>query len=91
MSPFHWNRDPRPSIFATDSAFLANKSGKTQSQTSSEAVSRHIKATGRSPGSIRGLSDRGNLLIEEGENSRNRVNAKGGLRIEQSNRRRAKR
>lgn len=90
MNAFHWRDDPRPSIFATDPAFRANNSGKTQSQTSSEAVSRHMQATGRSPGSIRGISSRGNLLIEEGEYSRRRVNAKGDLRMEQSNRRRAR-
>lgn len=90
MNAFHWRNDPRPSIFATDPAFRANTSGKTQSQTSSEVVTRITEATGRSPGSIYHLSAKGNALVEEG-NHRRRVNAKGDLRMEQSNRRRAKR
>jgi hypothetical protein len=71
MNAFRWREDPRPSIFARDTHFTGNRSsGKTQSQTSSEAVQRFTKATGRSPGSIRGISSKGNLLIEEGENRR---------------------
>jgi len=57
---FDWRRDKRPSIFATDPAFTATKSGRTQAQASSEAgraiVERRTKQLGRSPGYIPGLS-----------------------------------
>lgn len=70
LSPFRWKENPRPSIFAGDSNFTGNKKGKTQSQVASEVVDRVTAQTGRNPGSIRGISSKGNLRIEESENAR---------------------
>lgn len=63
---FHWDTG-EPSIFASDPHFrAASTTGKSLSATASDAVSRHVAATGRSPGSINGLSNRGDDLIEQG-------------------------
>jgi hypothetical protein len=73
LSPFRWAEFPRPSIFATDKAFTGNAlNGKTQSQVSSETVTRLTEESGRSPGSISGLSDRGDALIEQSNYRRGR-------------------
>lgn len=55
-SPFCWRDAPRPSIFADDVRFLANKSGKSASQTAVESVAKVVKATGKNPGTIKGIS-----------------------------------
>jgi len=39
-SPFHWQQNPRPSIFAEDTFFKAKQSAKTGSQLASEVVAR---------------------------------------------------
>lgn len=73
LSPFRWREFPRPSIFAGDTYFCGNKTnGKTQSQVSSESVDRTTARTGRNPGSIMGLSDRGNRHIEQAQYARGR-------------------
>jgi hypothetical protein len=73
MSPFKWQEHPRPSIFATDRTFVGNKKdGKTQSQVSSETVARLTEQSGRSPGSIPGISAKGDLLIEQSNYRRGR-------------------
>ena len=44
LSPFHWQQNPRPSIFADDQAFKAKpNSDKTSSQSASEVVARKRK------------------------------------------------
>jgi hypothetical protein len=49
-----------------DRAFTGNAlNGKTASQVSSETVARLTEETGRSPGSIPGISAKGDLLIEQ--------------------------
>jgi hypothetical protein len=66
LSPFRWRDFPRPSIFATDSTFTTGaRMGKTLSHTSSEAVSRHIERTGRSPGTLMGISPNADRQAEE--------------------------
>ena len=42
-SPFHWQQNPRPSIFANDTAFKAKQSAKTASQIASDVVARKRK------------------------------------------------
>lgn len=54
-SAFHWDNG-ESSIFADDARFLATKNGKSIAQTRSESVTRAIKDTGKSPGTIRGIS-----------------------------------
>lgn len=73
-SAFNWARDPRPSIFATDIAFTGSKkTGKSLNQTATESVEKVTKRDGRNPGSIRGISAAGNLLIEESEHKARRA------------------
>jgi hypothetical protein len=73
LCPFHWREHPRPSIFALDSKFTAGaKVGKTQGQICAESARKYEDNTGRSLGSIRGLSDRGDRLIEHSEYVRRR-------------------
>jgi hypothetical protein len=65
-SAFNWRNNPRPSIFSSDSRFTAGaKSGKAMTQIASESVVKITAKTGRNPGSIRGLSEKGNRLIEQ--------------------------
>jgi hypothetical protein len=55
-----------PSIFRSDSRFLATRrTGKTLSQTTSDVVAAVIARTGRSPGTLKGLSQRADLAAEE--------------------------
>ena len=54
-SPFHWQQDPRPSIFADDPSFKAKISGKTASQISTEVVKRK-RDQGIEVGTIYGLN-----------------------------------
>ena len=42
-SPFHWQQNPRPSIFAEDPFFKAKQSVKTGSQLATEVVDRKRK------------------------------------------------
>lgn len=42
-SPFHWQQNPRPSIFADDPVFKAKQSAKTGSQLATEVVERKRK------------------------------------------------
>lgn len=70
-SPFLWQHDPRPSIFARDTAFCGyGKTGKTHSQTASEASDKFQARTGRSAGSIKGLSAKADVAIEQAEHTR---------------------
>ena len=55
LSPFLWQQDPRPSIFAEDSTFKAKISGKTASQISTEVVKRK-RDQGIEVGTIYGLN-----------------------------------
>lgn len=72
-SAFNWRNDPSPTIFALDPKFTAGaKVGKTQGQICAESARRYEDNTGRSLGSIRGLSDRGDRLIEHSEYVRRR-------------------
>jgi hypothetical protein len=72
MSAFYWNTG-EPSIFMADRAFTGNAlNGKTASQVSSEVVARLTLETGKNPGSIPGLSDRGDALIEQSNYRRGR-------------------
>ena len=40
LSPFHWQQNPRPSIFADDPVFKAKQSTKTASQIATDVVTR---------------------------------------------------
>jgi hypothetical protein len=72
MSAFYWNTG-ESTVFAQDSRFTGNrKNGKTASQVSSETVARLTEETGKNPGSIAGLSDRGDALIEQSNYRRGR-------------------
>ena len=71
LSPFRYAEFPRPSIFLSDPAFYrAASTGRRVNDIQSAAVARYEKATGRSCGSIPGISAKGNLLIEEGNHRR---------------------
>jgi hypothetical protein len=73
LSPFRFAEYPQPSIFANDPKFCGNrKNGKTQSQVSSETVARLTEESGRSPGSIPGISAKGDALIEQSNYRRGR-------------------
>jgi hypothetical protein len=66
-SAFNWRNNPRPSIFSSDSRFTAGaKSGKAMTQIASESVVKITARTGRNPGTIKGLSDVADKLIEQG-------------------------
>ena len=54
-SPFLWQQNPRPSIFADDPYFKAKQSAKTGSQLASEVVARKRK-TNIHHGTIYGLA-----------------------------------
>lgn len=58
-NPFEWAKNPRPSIFAGDAAFIARSNGLTHSQTSSVVSSATVEKvtakTGRNPGTVHGL------------------------------------
>lgn len=70
-SAFFWYERREPSIFATDSAFTGcKKTGKTHSQSASEAVDRYVEKTGKNPGSISGISSHGDRLIERAVHDR---------------------
>lgn len=56
LSAFHWRDFPRPSIFLTDRAFVANASGETTSQAASKAVQAFEQKHGRSQGTVHGIS-----------------------------------
>jgi len=56
-SPFAWRNTP--ATITKDRHYNVSPSGKSNSQTASEAVTRKTIRTGRSPGSINGLSRRG--------------------------------
>ena len=67
LSPFHWDSYPRQSIFLQDPAFArAASSGRTPSQIATEAVDAVAIRTGRSSGSIFGLSDAADKRAEYG-------------------------
>lgn len=69
-SAFYWNTG-EPSIFATDSAFAkGSRSGRSMNQLQTEAMTRYTKRTGRSAGSIPGISAKGDKLIEQGNYER---------------------
>ncbi len=58
-NPFQWAKNPRPSIFTSDTAFVARANGLTHSQTSSVVSSATVEKvtakTGRNPGTVHGL------------------------------------
>lgn len=68
--PFHWHENPRPSVFATDSKFVGYSTGKTASQTMSEATDRKTAATGRNPGTVYGMSTKADKRAEQTELAR---------------------
>jgi hypothetical protein len=72
-SAFNWRNNPRPSIFSSDSRFTAGaKSGKAMTQIASQSVVKITARTGKNPGSIKGLSGKGDKLIEQAEHDRRR-------------------
>lgn len=72
-SAFYWRDNTAPTIFAQDRAFTGRAlDGRTQGELATEAVERRTRETGRSPGSLYGVSAKGNRLIAEG-NQRRRV------------------
>jgi hypothetical protein len=73
LSAFRWREFPRPSIFASDVRFTAGaKSGKAMTQIASQSVVKITARTGKNPGSIKGLSGKGDKLIEQAEHDRRR-------------------
>lgn len=63
LSPFLWQQNPRPSVFADDAFFRAKSTGKTASQISSEVVQRK-RNEGTDTGTIYGLNkDRDEALL----------------------------
>lgn len=73
LSPFRWAEYPRDSIFVADGKFSKNAhNGKTLSQVRTEQVEIYAKKHGKSMGSIRGMSAKGDLHIEESEHRRGR-------------------
>lgn len=66
-SAFRWRESPRRSIFTSDQDFTrAAHTGKTPNQISSEGVTRIIERTGRSPGSVFGISPAADRRTEQG-------------------------
>ena len=64
-NPFLWRTDPRPSIFATDKAFIPHgPRGLSFSQAATLTSAEHEKKTGRSRGTIAGISDKADEAIE---------------------------
>jgi hypothetical protein len=62
---FHWREEIRPSIFATDRAFVPNQNGESASQVASRAVQEHEQRTGRSRGTVYGISKASDAAAEE--------------------------
>lgn len=54
-SPFHWQQNPRPSMFQADVNFRASKTGQTLSQASSANIEK-IRSEGKSAGFLAGIS-----------------------------------
>jgi hypothetical protein len=65
LSPFHWRFDKSPTVFAADRSFTPNVHGESQSQTSARSVQEFEKKTGRSRGSITGISQKSDKAIDE--------------------------
>lgn len=65
LSPFRWSETPRDSIFLEAGWGRGGSTGKTMNAIQTAAVARKTKRDGRNPGSISGLSARGDLHIEE--------------------------
>jgi hypothetical protein len=63
--PFHWREETRLSIFATDKAFTPNVNGESQSQTATRAVQDFEEKTGRSRGTVFGISKASDKASEE--------------------------
>jgi hypothetical protein len=74
LSPFRWASFPRDSIFldSPKQFTLGASQGKSASQIASETVQKITQRTGRSPGSIPGISAKGDLHIEESNHARSR-------------------
>lgn len=73
LSPFRWAEFPAPSMFSQDAHFFKGAgTGKTMNTLQTEAVTRFEQKNGRSAGTIRGLSDKGDAQIEEAEHRRTR-------------------
>lgn len=72
LSPFRYAEDPRPSIFMAAGWGRGGSTGKTMNAIQSATVARKTRETGRSPGSISGLSKRGDVHIEESNHTRRR-------------------
>lgn len=63
-SPFDWKG--KPSIFADDLGMkVRTTDGKSMSQVRSETIARKTKATGRNPGTIKGLSKRADKALRK--------------------------
>jgi hypothetical protein len=66
LSPFHYAEYPQDSIFMGSSLFYKGaRTGSTMSALQTAAVERYAARTGRSAGSIMGISDRGDALVEQ--------------------------
>lgn len=62
---FNWKKDPRPSVFAADARFVANKHGKSVSQTASESQQEYEAKNGKSRGTVYGISKKSDEAAEE--------------------------
>lgn len=67
--PFHWQENPRPSIFARDPRFTPTVLGITHSEVSSVSATRNIdrttKRTGINPGTITGISEKADARMRQ--------------------------
>jgi hypothetical protein len=71
LSPFHYAEHPGDSIFMADPAFYKGaRTGATMSALQTAAVERYARRTGRSAGSISGISAKGDFHIEESNHRR---------------------
>ena len=77
LSPFRWQHDRQPSQFSSDPKFCTGaKSGRTMSQITSEMADKHVAKTGRSLGTVYGISKAADARSEASELARRRK-AKG--------------
>lgn len=75
---FRWQDDPRPSIFVHDSAYAPKgESGLSMREIQSATISRRTQQEGKSPGTMRGLSDAADARINATELHQRRAKSNG--------------
>ena len=77
-SAFRWTDYIRPSIFLDDARFTTGaSSGRTMSQITSASVDRITERTGRSPGTVFGISQDADRRSEAGIYDRRKKHSRG--------------